>query len=276
MNGLLFIDKPEGLTSHDVTHKVSLKLHTKKVGHTGTLDPMATGVLVLCVGTYTKLVSLLTSSDKTYVFTMKFGVETDTGDITGNTVSTSNIIPSEGEIVSSMFDFPREYEQTVPIYSAVKVNGKRLYEYARNGENVELPKRMVSIYNMQLLNVEDDEATFLVSVSKGTYIRSLVVDIAKSLHTLGVMTSLRRVKQGSIDISQCISLDEVSSDKLYSVKDIFDYEEYDLSDMEYKRVENGNELSINNDSKYIVVKYKKKDIAFYEKNDSKYQIIMKL
>ena len=276
MNGLLFIDKPERLTSHDVVHKISLATHTKKVGHTGTLDPLATGVLIVCLGTYTKLVSRLTATNKTYIFTIKFGIETDTGDITGNKVSTSNIIPTEGEIVSAIFDFPKEYVQTVPLYSAVKVNGKRLYEYARNNEVVDLPKRTVSIYNLQVLSVNGDEATMIATVSKGTYIRSLITDIAKCLHTLGTMKSLRRIKQGIIDISECITLDEVNIDKLHSVRDIFPYEEYKLNEEEMKKVLNGNELAINLDSEYIIVTYEGKDIAFYNKCDNKYQIIMKL
>ena len=151
MNGVLFVNKPEGLTSRDVVNQISRIYGTKKVGHTGTLDPMATGVLIVCLGSYTKLVNLLTSSYKEYIADMKFGVKTDTGDVIGNVLETKEVNVSYDELKCVIDTFPKEYIQTVPKYSAVKVNGKKLYEYAREGKEVELPKRQVFIEELELL-----------------------------------------------------------------------------------------------------------------------------
>mgnify|MGYP001427190634 FL=1 len=150
MNGVLFINKESGVTSRDVVNKICKIYHTKKVGHTGTLDPLATGVLVVCMGSYTKLVSKITSYEKEYVATMKLGILTDTGDITGKIIKKINKEISEEKIRKCFEKFPKEYLQTIPKYSAVKVNGKKMYEYARESIEISLPKRQVQIKELEV------------------------------------------------------------------------------------------------------------------------------
>ena len=225
MNGAFFIDKEINVTSRDVVNEIVKKCETPKVGHTGTLDPLATGVLVVCVGKATKLVNLLTCENKTYEAEITLGISTDTYDITGNILKEEIPNVTDEEIITVVNNFKGEYEQEVPIYSAVKVNGKKLYEYARNGEEVILPKRLVSIDDIEIISDikrENNKIIFniRVSVSKGTYIRSLVNDIAHKLNTIGIMSKLRRTKLGDIDINNCKSIDDLSFSDLVSVKEL--------------------------------------------------------
>ena len=274
MNGILMIDKDRGMTSRDVVNQVGKILHTKKVGHTGTLDPMATGVLILCVGSYTKLVNLFIAKEKTYVAKMKLGIQTDTGDITGSVIKRGKSTFPKEEINKCFSNFYKEYEQTVPIYSAVKVNGKKLYEYAREGKNIELPKRLVRIFELKVISIEADEIEFETTVSKGTYIRSLIEDLAASLGTVGTMTSLRRIKQGNILIDDCISLDEVKEGiKLKQIEDIFNYPRYNINDDYYQRVKNGNTLKLDSNEERLFLVYEDKIAAVYEKNGDVYKIL---
>ena len=186
MNGLVVIDKDKGYTSRDVVNIVSGVLGTKKVGHTGTLDPLATGVMVVGVGKGLKVSELITGYDKVYEARVIIGYETETLDMEGNIVKWGRFDYTKGDIERVIREFPRKYEQVVPIYSAVKVNGKRLYKSARRGDVVDLPKRMVSIYEMDLISdveVFENHMEFDIrcKVSKGTYIRSLVRDIGNKL-----------------------------------------------------------------------------------------------
>ena len=179
MNGIIIIDKEKNITSRDVVNKVSKILGTKKIGHTGTLDPLATGVLVLCVGRATKLVDLITGYDKEYIAEVCLGTLTDTLDVTGNVLKEKVTKISKKEIENVLNSFMPGYEQEVPIYSAVKINGKKLYEYARNNEDVILPKRYIKINSIKLISdivYENDKTyfSFITNVSKGTYIRSLI------------------------------------------------------------------------------------------------------
>ena len=276
MNGVIFLDKNKNQTSRDVVNQICKILHTKKVGHTGTLDPLATGVLVVCVGTYTKLVESLTSQDKTYVATMKLGVKTDTGDITGNVLERNPKSFSEQDIYLAFQNFPKEYEQTVPIYSAVKINGKKLYEYARNGEKIDLPKRVVHIYDLKILFINNDEIEFETRVSKGTYIRSLIEDIASSLGTIATMSSLRRIKQGNVSIKDCISISNLTNESpLKQLTDLFDYPKYEIFDEEYHKVQNGNVLFLKSMEPRLFLAYKDHVVAIYEKKDDIYKMIFK-
>ena len=173
MNGILLINKPIDFTSRDVVNKLTKILKTKKIGHTGTLDPIATGVLVICVGNTTKLCELLTSEYKEYVATIKLGIKTDTLDTTGNIIEEKEYNVNEEQIKEVLNSFLGTSIQTTPIYSAVKVNGKKLYEYAREGKEVELPKREINITHIELISFKDDEIKFKTTVSNGTYIRAL-------------------------------------------------------------------------------------------------------
>ena len=201
MNGLIVVNKETGKTSRDIVNSLNHIFNTKKIGHTGTLDPIASGVLVCVIGKYTKLVNLLTSDAKEYIAEIKLGIKTDTLDITGNVISTNTFNITETDILKVFKKFPKTYLQTVPLYSSVHVQGKRLYEYARDNTPVTLPKRKVSIYNLELISFNKDIITFKTKVSKGTYIRSLIEDICSKLNTCGTMNNLIRTKQGNFSIT---------------------------------------------------------------------------
>ena len=210
MNQIIIVNKEKGMTSRDVVNRLNKILKTKKIGHTGTLDPIATGVLVVCVNEATKLSELLTSATKEYIAEIKLGVMTDTGDITGKVLKQEEApILSEEKIKEVLNSFLGKSIQEVPLYSAIKVNGKKLYEYARNNEEVELPKREIEIFNIELLNYEKDTISFKVTVSKGTYIRSLIKDICLKLETIGTMNNLVRTKQGDYKIEDSYTLDQI-------------------------------------------------------------------
>ncbi len=248
-SGVLIIDKPEGITSHDVVSRVRKVLRTKKVGHTGTLDPLATGVLVVCVEKATKLVQYLTCENKTYEVKMKLGVKTDTGDITGNVIENDeNVFEildklSLNEIEKVLQGFIGPQKQVPPMYSAIKVNGKKLYEYAREGIEIEREERDIEIYKIENIHLENDILEYTVSCSKGTYVRSLCEDIAYKLGTCGTMTALRRTVTGEFDIDSAISIDEISDDKIISMEKLFD-KKIDVSN-NMKKLINGEEIKVN-------------------------------
>lgn len=221
MNGILVIYKEKGYTSRDVVNILSKELKTKKIGHTGTLDPLATGVLVVCVGQGLKLVELLTDHDKEYIAKIRLGIETDTLDITGNILKTENIRDYSKEKVEEVLKgFAGKIKQVVPKYAAIKVNGKKLYEYARNGEEVELPVRDIEIYDLKLVSdVKNGEFYIKCHVSKGTYIRSLVRDIGYALGTIATMVELERTKLGKFSLEDTYTLDDIRSG-MYSIFDI--------------------------------------------------------
>jgi len=261
MDGILLINKPSGITSRDVVNTISKKLQTRKVGHTGTLDPLATGVLVICVGKATKLVKYLTDTYKEYEAEVMLGIKTDTADITGKVLKEESVIKSKEEIENALKEMQGTYLQTVPIYSAVKVEGKKLYEYARENIQVELPKRNVEIKNIDLLDyrVEDEKTVFRfkTTVSKGTYIRSLVEDIATKLNTVGTMSKLTRTKQGRFTLSECSNIDDEL--KLISIKDA-------LKDFYIVEVTEELEPKICNGA--ILDNIYKKDLIVFKKNDT--------
>lgn len=280
MNGIVVIDKPVKLTSRDVVNIVSKKFNTKKVGHTGTLDPLATGVLVVAINRATKLVDMLTSSDKEYVAECVFGISTDTLDSDGNVLLTEDAIISKTDIVNTLNSFKGTYNQEVPIYSAVKINGKKLYEYARENIEVKLPSREVTIYDIKLIDkpiYQDNHTkiTFRVKVSKGTYIRSLIRDIAKRLNTVGIMTNLRRVSQGKFNDYDAVKLDSLTTDNIIPIKDALDIKCVELSDELIKKVVNGAKINnIYNEDKILFIK-DNKEIAIYKK-DGDYMKIDKM
>lgn len=278
MNGLLLINKDKNMTSRDVINKLNHIFSMKKIGHTGTLDPLATGVMICLFGKYTKLVDLITGYDKEYIAEIKLGVKTDTLDITGNVIETQNIKVTNEDILKVFSNFPKEYMQKVPIYSAVKINGKKLYEYARNNQLIELPKRKVNIYNLELISFNKDIITFKVKVSKGTYIRSLINDLCKKLNTIGTMNNLIRTKQGNFDIKDSYKLEDILNGnyKFQNIKEFLDYPVIEIPDKYIKKVENGNKIEnvFNIDDKVIFTK-NNKDLAIYEnKNNTLYPLII--
>lgn len=267
MDQLLVVNKPEGFTSRDVVNKLSKILNTKKIGHTGTLDPIATGVLVCLTGKYTKLVDLLTSLDKEYIAEIKLGIKTDTGDVTGNVIDTSNKVISKNNILDVIKKFPKEYLQTVPKYSAVKINGKKLYEYARENIDIELPKREVNIYNLELISFNDDIIKIKTKVSKGTYIRSLIEDICDMLGTVGCMKSLVRTYQGVFGIDEAYTLEDIKNNnyKSKNIHEFLDYPCINVEECNLKTVLNGGKISnIYNIKDKVIMIYNNKDLAIYE------------
>ena len=278
MKGILVVNKPKGVTSRDVVNKVSKILNEKKMGHTGTLDPIATGVLVLVMGRFTKLVEELTSLDKEYLVCMQLGILTDTGDITGRVIDKCDK-KIDIENINKVFNsFPKEYEQIVPKYSAVKINGKKLYEYSREGIDIELPKRIVHIYSLDLIDYKDNIITFKTKVSKGTYIRSLIIDIAKYLNTVATLKELTRTKQGIFHIKDSYTLEDIENNsyKLLDIKDIFDYQIINIDVSNEKKFKNGNKINMDvKDGKYFILD-NNEIIAIYEFNNQLGRQIVRL
>ncbi len=208
-NGVLVLDKPKGFTSHDVVKAVKKKLGAAKVGHSGTLDPFATGVLILLINGATKLAPFLSDQDKRYRFTVSFGIETDTQDSTGRVVAVHECAPlTEGEIRKACAVFLGNIEQRVPLFSAVRVGGQRLYQLARRGVEVTPPCRTVKIKNLHLCDLSWPEVTFEVTCSKGTYVRSLGADLACRLNCRGHVSKLRRLASGGFDLKQALTLEQ--------------------------------------------------------------------
>lgn len=209
-NGILLLDKPAGCTSHDLIAQVKKRLGARKVGHTGTLDPFATGLMVLLVNQATKLSPYLVNQHKRYRFTVFFGVETDTQDSTGRVVARHRCPPlAARELEAACAALSGEIEQVVPRYSAVRVGGQRLYKLARKGVAVELPVRKVTIDRLSLEEVRWPEATFEVTCSKGTYVRSLGLELARYLNCSGHVSRLRRLGSGSFSLKQALTLEEL-------------------------------------------------------------------
>lgn len=226
MNGIIVIDKPKDYTSRDIVNIVSKKLNTKKVGHTGTLDPLATGVLVLPIGRALKVSELLTSNTKEYIAEVILGYETDMLDITGTEIKRNIPSVTKEELLKVLKSYIGKYNQEVPLYSAVKVGGRKLYEYARSGTPVTPPSKEVEVYSLELISDLKHingavEFTIRCEVSKGTYIRSLIRDIAYSLNTYGTMKNLIRTRQGIFTLKDAYTLKDIEENnyKLLSIKE---------------------------------------------------------
>lgn len=273
MHGIIVVDKPKGYTSRDVVNVVSKVLQTKKVGHTGTLDPLATGVLVLCVGDYTKFVSKLVDHDKEYIATIQFGMETDTLDISGEVLYESEVLPSKEELADVLSSFIGIHDQEVPIYSAKKVNGKKLYEYARNKENVILPKQQINVQELELISYEGNVAVVRAVVSKGTYIRSLIRDISHRLHTYGTMSDLRRVRLGSFDLSMAIQIEQIRNGDiiLQDFTHFLCYDTCEINEESLVFLEHRNELFLNSSEEFVLVEYQGNPRALYLKHNDRYK-----
>jgi len=212
INGWLILDKPQNMSSATAVNSTRHLFNANKNGHTGTLDPFATGVLPIAFGEATKLIPFITEGIKEYAFTLKFGSDTTTDDIEGETVHSGGRIPSREEILQILPSFLGDIWQTPPIYSAIKIDGERAYKLARKGEEIEIPKRNIHIFSLELLNQSfQDSFDFRVTCSKGTYIRTLGRDIALKLNTFGHLTALRRLKCGIFSIEDTISLENLKN-----------------------------------------------------------------
>lgn len=273
-NGLLVINKDKGYTSRDVVNIIGKFFGTKKVGHTGTLDPLATGVLVLCLNRYTKLNEILTSDEKEYIAEVTLGIRTDTLDIDGNILEKKECYVDKNDLEKVLKKFKKSYDQEVPIYSALKVNGKKLYEYARNNEKVVLPKKNVTIKKIELLSFEKNKFTFKCLVSKGTYIRSLIRDILKDLNVIGTMSNLIRIKQGVFDIKDAYSLEDVKNGnyELLKISDVLDISKIKVDNILKFKILNGVRLKGNYPNRILFLDEDGRELAIYKKDKDDYKV----
>ena len=209
MNGIILIDKPQGWTSHDVVGKLRGILHERRIGHSGTLDPLATGLLVVFVGRATRAVEFAEADRKEYIAGLRLGMSTDTQDITGRIISKETDIPDEPEVRIAIERFRGELEQIPPMYSAVKIGGKKLYELARKGESIERKPRHITIFGLEITGRSDNDYILDVVCSKGTYIRTLCHDIGAALGCGGCMSSLRRTKSGVFSVDNAYTIAEI-------------------------------------------------------------------
>ncbi len=246
MDNIIVVNKDKDYTSRDVVNVIGKIFNTKKVGHTGTLDPLATGVLIICMNKALKVVDLITASDKEYIAKVVLGIDTDTLDITGNIINECRTNVNVDMVKSVLNSFVGKSIQEVPKYSAVKVKGKKLYEYARNGIDIELPKREIQIFDIELISDIDivdghQEFSFRVKVSKGTYIRSLIRDIGVKLGCFACMKELTRTKQGKFSIDESYTLNDIKNGnyKLLNIKDVIDIEKVVVSDDMLFKIKNG-------------------------------------
>ena len=253
MDGIIIINKPKNCTSHDIVRKAK-KFFNEKVGHTGTLDPNATGVLPLLVGKGTQIAKYIINHDKTYVAILQLGEKTDTADVEGNSIETKEVSEQSlktEKVKEVLKSFIGKQEQIPPIYSAIKVNGKKLYDYARKGEKVEIQPRQIEIYNMELINIDKTNKTieFKVNCSKGTYIRTLCENIAEKLDTVGYMKELNRTKVGEFSINDSITIEQLENgnyNNFITVEDYFkNYENINLNEKKLQLFLNGVQLTCN-------------------------------
>ena len=272
MNGILILNKENGITSAEELNKVKRILGIKGIGHTGTLDPMATGVLVVLLGKCTKLSDVITSLTKEYIATVKIGIKTDTLDITGNILEEKKEVLEKDKLLSVINSFKKTYEQEVPGYSSVRINGKHLYEYTREGIKVKLPKREVTIHEIELLEIKEDEFTFRCLVSKGTYIRSLIRDICDELGVIGTMSALNRTKQGIFGIKDSYTIEDIENGnyELIPLEKVLVHEKRIITEENKKQIMNGSILERKSDKEYFF--YYENDILkviykIYDKND---------
>lgn len=265
--GIFYIDKPKGITSFDVCFKLRKVLGTKKIGHTGTLDPNATGVMIILSDKDSKANQFLVTDSKEYIGTCILGFQTDTLDIDGKIIEEKNCqMPTRTEIEDVLNSFLGKSKQIPPMTSAIKVDGKKLYEYQREGKTVEIKERDIEVYAIELLDIDDKQFSFKVSVSSGTYIRVLLKDILDKLGLVGTLKELRRTKVDSVDISDCVRLDDALNGEIVS------HDLYDLLSKKYKTIElendkdvlNGKPIKLDIDDKYVLLTKDKKCLAIYE------------
>ena len=252
MEGIIVVNKPKGITSFDVIRKLKKILKTKKIGHTGTLDPLATGVMLMCVGKATKLASDLEAKAKVYIANFDIGYATDTYDIEGKKIVENIIDVSKEDLEQSIKKFIGNIKQVPPMYSAIKIDGNKLYHLARKGIEVERPERDITIEYINLLDFKDNKAKIETKVSKGCYIRSLIFDIGQDLGTYATMTALQRKQVGDYSLENSYSLEQIEEmilnndfKFLKTVEEIFSYDKYSLqTEKELTLYKNGNTVKI--------------------------------
>ena len=255
MTGILILNKPKGVSSNKVLYYVKNCFKGEKIGHLGTLDPMATGVLPICVGKATKLFDYFLSKTKTYKAVFTFGTETDTLDSEGKVVTTSSVIPTKQQILEVLPKLTGSYQQLPPKFSAKSINGVRAYELSRKGIDFELKPKLVTINNFELLKqINGNSFEFLIDCSSGTYIRSIARDLAKMLNTVAYMSDLNRIRVGVFDIKNAVNVDEINSDKLLKIEDVLcNVEKINIDAKHYDKLKNGVKINVDIDNKNNVL-----------------------
>ncbi len=274
MGNILYVDKPKGMTSFDVCYRLRKILGTKKIGHTGTLDPNATGVMIVLFDKATKANQFLVSDNKEYECRVLLGIETDTLDIDGNiTVKKDFIVPDKRVIEDTLDSFLGESMQEVPLTSAVSVDGKRLYQYQRENKKVELPSRKINVLEIRLLEIHEDGFSFKAKVSSGTYIRSLARDICHKMDLVGTISELRRTRVDEVDLSMCDSLEEIL-DGNYHTHELLELLEKRYETVDYEPINdiyNGKKIKLDSDAEKIVIVHDGRAVAVYEKEKDQYR-----
>ena len=274
MGNVLYIDKPEGITSFDVCYKLRKVLGTKKIGHTGTLDPGATGVMIVLFDKATKANQFLTTDSKEYECKVRLGIETDTLDIDGNIILEKEYeLPCKEVLNDTLRSFLGESLQEVPKTSAVSVDGKRLYQYQRENIEVKLPKRKIAVYDIELLEMHEDSFSFRTKVSSGTYIRSLVRDICHKMNMIGTVCELRRTKVDDVSLEMCDSLEEIEKGN-YSTHELLELLSKRYKTVEYEPVsdiKNGKKIRIDSNEDRVVIVKDNQALAIYEKDGDIYR-----
>lgn len=269
MLNALFINKPSGITSFDVCFCLRKVLGTKKIGHTGTLDPLADGVMIVLFDKATKANQFLVTDNKEYIARVRLGIETDTLDIDGNVINeTAYNLPDKDDLINVLDSFLGQSRQEVPLTSAISVNGKRLYQYQREGKEVELPIRDINVYEIKLLEIHEDGFSFKAKVSSGTYIRALVRDILKKLKLTGTLCSLTRTAVDNVTLDQCDALEDIEKGN-YTLHDLYELLSVKYPLVDYENIDdirNGRSIKIDNDSDRVLIVHDKEVLAVYDKN----------
>ncbi|MDY6391925.1 MAG: tRNA pseudouridine(55) synthase TruB [Bacilli bacterium] len=272
--GLLLIDKPSGVTSRYVDNFFQRRFHNRKVGHLGTLDPFATGLLIVAVGEATKYLPFLPDEEKTYQATLHLGVHTTTGDLTGEVDETQDVPElTKEKMVDALNHFLGASKQLPPMTSAIKKDGVPLYKISRKGEEVERESRDIYVHAISLDEFNGSEIVFTCTVSKGTYIRVLGEDIAKALGTVGHLTALRRLKVGETDVTSAISIDNADSKDLLHPARFIAYPRLEVTGIMEKQVRNGVKLHLESDAGRILMCHEGEALAIYEKEGDIYRCL---
>ena len=271
-DGILLIDKPEGMTSRAIDNKIGKILGNRKVGHLGTLDPFATGLLIVGVGKGNKIMSFLPDEEKTYLASLQLGSKTSTGDYTGEVIETKDV-PDLGyeEIKTVLSFFLGKQKQIPPMTSAIKVDGTALYELAHQGKEIERKPRDIEVFSIRIVNVDDNILDFIATVSKGTYMRTLGEDIAEKLGTVGHLKALRRVAIGPIGIEKSTPLEEITESSFVDPLPYFSLPCLKIQDDDLNKVKNGMKMALDCSSSEVILVHQGSPIAVYEKEGNLYR-----
>lgn len=270
MDGILLINKPIGMTSRDCVNKIMKKFNTRKVGHTGTLDPFASGLLIITINKGTRISSYIETLDKEYIAEVKLGEKTSTLDLEGEILKTCEVpLPLDEEVIlKSLNTFVGDIKQVPPMYSAIKINGEELYKKARRGEIVERKARDVTINSIELLSLKEEKILFKVNCSKGTYIRTLGEDIASSLNLLGHLTTLIRTKVGRYTLNMAKSIEDINEDDIISIVDGLSHIPSITVDEKIAfKVKNGVKLELSGENLYLIKNQNNEPLALYSKKE---------